>query len=494
MSDRVRVRFAPSPTGLLHIGGLRTALFNYAFAKNKQGTFLLRLEDTDKARFVPESVENILTTLEAYGLICDEGPQFDEKGALAEKGEHGPYIQSHRLNLYKKHVDELIATGAAYYCFCSSERLERLREDQMRRKEAPRYDRLCRTLSKDDIAQKLEQAEQYVIRLAVPEEGSTSFIDSIREEVTIQNNTIDDQVLLKSDGYPTYHLANVIDDHLMEITHVFRAEEWLPSTPKHLILFNAFGWKPPQYGHLPMIMGPDRSKLSKRHGAEPASSYIKNGYLPEAVINYIALLGWNPGGDKEFFTLEEMIREFSIERVNNAPAIFDAEKLRWMNGVHMRKASIESLEESSRRFFPADWQGNEKMSQRKKVLAAIRDRMFTFDEINAWGSFAFAFDTEYVAEILLPKKMMLDAVLAVLNNLHNYLSTLDTKEFERVSIKEKVMTHVTTTSYSTAQALWPLRVALSGKKVSPDVFDIMEIIGKDEVLRRIGLAQTKLAA
>lgn len=331
----VRTRFAPSPTGFLHVGGLRTALYSFLFAKKNHGNFILRIEDTDQSRQVEHATENLINTLKWAGINCDEGPDKD--------GDYGPYIQSERLDLYHKYVKQLIDQQQAYYCFCSPERLEQVRERKIAAKLPPAYDRHCRNLSKQDLEKKITTGEPYVIRMKVPLEGELTFTDLIRGNVTISYKNIDDQVLLKSDGFPTYHLAVVVDDHNMQISHVIRGEEWLSSTPKHLLLYNYFGWQAPQFAHLPLLLNPDKSKLSKRQGDVAVEDYIQKGYIKEALVNFIALLGWNPGTTREIFSLDDLISEFSLERVGKSGAIFNIEKLNWINHKWLASYHPEQL-------------------------------------------------------------------------------------------------------------------------------------------------------
>ena len=333
MSSKVRTRFAPSPTGYPHVGNIRTALFAWLFARHHGGTFLVRIEDTDAARKVEGAVEVILDGLKWLGLNWDEGP---EKG-----GPFGPYVQSERLDYYRRYADKLIEEGKAYYCYCSPERLSAMREEQAARKQPPGYDRHCRELSPAQRAEYEAQGIKPVVRFKMPQTGKTVCDDIIRGRVEFENSLLDDFVLLKSDGYPTYHLANIVDDHLMEISHVLRAEEWLSSLPRHLLLYEAMGWAPPQFAHLPMILGPDRSKLSKRHGAVSVIEYREQGYLPEAMLNFLTLLGWALDDKTEIMSLEEIVRNFSLERVNKTAAVFNAEKLLWMNGVYLRSLPLD---------------------------------------------------------------------------------------------------------------------------------------------------------
>ncbi|MEW6654905.1 MAG: glutamate--tRNA ligase, partial [Bacteroidota bacterium] len=317
--NEIRVRFAPSPTGYLHVGGLRTALYNFLFARKNNGKFILRIEDTDRNRYVEGAIENLIASLKWCGLEYDEGPD--------KEGRFGPYMQSQRLDLYKKLADELIEKGHAYYCFCTPERLKQLREEQEKQKlPQAKYDKHCLSLSKSDIEEKLASKIPHVVRLNVIPNQKIIFDDVIRKRVEFDSGNVDDQVLIKSDGYPTYHLANVVDDHLMQISHVIRGEEWLSSTPKHVLLYDSFGWERPTFAHLPLLLNPDKSKLSKRQGDVAVEDYRDKGYLQEALVNFVALLGWNAGDDKEFYFIDELIESFSLERVNNSGAVFDLEK------------------------------------------------------------------------------------------------------------------------------------------------------------------------
>ncbi len=331
----VRTRYAPSPTGYLHVGGLRTALYNYFFAKQRSGRCILRIEDTDQTRKVEGAVENLIEVFDWLGIHFDEGPHLG--------GAFGPYVQSERLAIYREHLNSLVSAGHAYPCFCSAERLEEMRKRQTESGHVPMYDRLCRGLSKGETEGRIASGEPHVWRMAVPDNRTVAVNDLIRGDVSFESNTIDDQVLLKSDGFPTYHLANVIDDYLMEITHVIRGEEWLPSTPKHILLYEFFGWRMPHFAHLPLLLNPDRSKMSKRSGDVAVEAYRNKGFLPAALINFVALLGWHPSDDREIFSLDDFVHEFSLERVNKAGAVFDIAKLRWMNAEYIKAEDDATL-------------------------------------------------------------------------------------------------------------------------------------------------------
>ena len=335
VEKKVRVRFAPSPTGYPHLGNIRTALFNWVFARHNNGVFILRIEDTDVARMVEGATDVILESLRWLGLDWDEGP----------------YFQSQRLELYREAADRLLKQGRAYRCYCSPQRLESMRQEQMKRKQPPGYDRYCRNLTAKECAEQEASGIIPVVRFKSPLEGQTSFNDLLRGQIVFENSTLDDFVLLKSDGYPTYHLANIVDDHLMEISHVLRADEWLSSTPRHVLLYQALGWQPPQFAHLPMILGPDRSKLSKRHGATSITEYQEQGYLPEAMFNFLALLGWSLDDKTELLTRDEIVKHFSLERISKTAAVFNKDKLEWMNGVYLRGLSLEEFTQQSYALF-----------------------------------------------------------------------------------------------------------------------------------------------
>ncbi|MFA5091995.1 MAG: glutamate--tRNA ligase, partial [Candidatus Paceibacterota bacterium] len=349
----IRVRFAPSPTGFLHVGGLRTALYSELFARKNGGVFILRIEDTDQARTVEGGIENIIRTLDWADIHTDEGPYLDKRGKLREKGDCGPYIQSQRLDIYRKYADELLANGRAYRCFCSEETLAAMREKQQADGGRTMYDGRCCGLPEAAVAEELRKGTPHVVRLRVPDEGVTAFDDEIRGRVEFANEQIDDQVLLKSDGFPTYHLANVVDDHLMGVTHVIRGEEWCPSTPKHILLYEAFGWRAPVFAHVPLLLNPDKSKLSKRQGDVAVEDYRGKGYLPEALVNFIALLGWNPSADREIYAKEELTAEFDLRKINKGGAVFNIEKLDWMNGEYIKKMSDGDLAEAALPFYVA---------------------------------------------------------------------------------------------------------------------------------------------
>lgn len=512
-TKKARVRFAPSPTGFLHIGSLRTALYNYLFAQKNGGDFLLRIEDTDRTRTVENGVKNIIQTLKWCGLDYDEGTKIkthNTEYAIYDVGEYKPYIQSKRLEIYQKYARELVKKDRAYYCFCSPERLEALRQEQMARKEPTMYDGYCKT---QNI---LKQSGPRVIRLKVPGRGVTKFKDIIRGEIAFENKLIDDQVLLKSDGYPTYHLANVVDDHLMQITHVIRGEEWLSSTPKHILLYKAFGWRPPQFAHLPLLLNPDRSKLSKRQGDVAVEDYIKKGYLREALINFIALLGWNPKSDKEFYDLDELIKNFELKNINKSGAVVNFEKLDWMNGYYLRQKSIKNLTQACIPFLieaslikiqnnnlPAYPSADETSGQDVKfkiiktgeevsfewltrIIALERERLKKLSEIVYATEFFFVDMPHYEPQILLWKKMTPDDILRHLKILIQFLDELPKNDWSNPRILEtKIKNFIQEQKLGTGETLWPMRAALSGRINSPPPFDIAAILGKNRALARL---------
>ncbi len=462
----VRVRFAPSPTGFPHIGNIRTALFNWLFARNKNGTFILRIEDTDVQRKVEGAVEGIIESLKWLGLLWDEGP----------------YFQSQRLELYRKEAQRLLDEGKAYLCFCSPERLERMREEQRKRGEPPKYDRKCRDLTEKERERLLKEGITPVIRFKTPLYGETKFQDFIRGEIRYKNEVLDDFVLLKSDGYPTYHLANVVDDHYMRITHVLRADEWLPSTPRHILLYEALGFEPPIFAHLPMILGPDRSKLSKRHGAVSILEYKEEGYLPEAMINFLALLGWSLDDKTEIISREELIKNFSLERISKTGAVFNIDKLRWMNGYYIRKMSDEELLE---RLMPFMEGIDDKPVSRDyliKIIPLIKERIFTLREARDYSLFFFK-DPSFEEELLYERGLDKERVLEVLEK--SLETLIGVQNFTSKDIELSLRSLADEMGLKAGDLFWVLRVVITGRKASPPLFQTMEVLGKDTCIRRI---------
>lgn len=480
--SEVRVRFAPSPTGDPHVGNIRTALFNYLYARHTGGKFIVRIEDTDQVRLKEGSDQAIFDSLRWLGISWDEGPDIG--------GPHAPYRQSERLELYQKHALELVEKGMAYYCFCSSERLENMRQIQEAAKKAPMYDRKCLSLTPEEIQAKLDAKEPYVIRLKVPREGNTEFVDLIRGKVSFENSVVDDQVLIKSDGFPTYHLACIVDDHYMKITHVIRAEEWISSTPKHIMLYNAFGWQPPKFAHAPMVLAPDRSKLSKRHGATGVKQFKELGYLPEALVNFLAFLGWAPQDEREIFSLEDLAKEFELERVNKAGAIFDMNKLDWYNGYYIRHISTENL---AQRVVPFLEKAGIEVSDQDYLVectALVQERMKTLAEAPELLDFFFT-EPNYDKELLIPRKSDVETTKKALIKCREVVEALEAWEHD--PLEKALRNAAEELGIKSGQLLWPLRAALTGKSASPGAFEVTLVLGKNEVLKRLDLALDKLS-
>lgn len=476
MTKEIRVRFAPSPTGYLHVGGLRTALYNYLFAKKNNGKFILRIEDTDQSRYVEGAVEKLIDSLNWVGLNYDEGPDVN--------GNFGPYFQSQRLEIYSSQVKKLLEENKAYYCFCTPERLTALKEEQQKLKlPQAKYDKHCLHLSANEIKEKLESGIPKVIRLNVEPNQSIKFTDIVRGIVEFNSDTIDDQILIKSDGFPTYHLANVVDDHLMEISHVIRGEEWLSSTPKHVLLYQHFGWDIPQFAHLPLLLNPDKSKLSKRQGDVAVEDYRDKGYLKEALVNFVALLGWNFGDDKEFYLIDEMIEKFSLERVNKAGAVFNVEKLNWLNGLHLRNKSNDELLELFKIELQKSKYANINIADEKliSIIEAMKERVeFVKDFINSCTYF-YEPPIDYDEAII--KKRWKEDSEKLLNEFSFGLSKVESpqkQDYEEILHKVAEQNNV-----GAGKIIHPLRLAVSGVGIGPGVFDLLYILGKDEVLKRI---------
>ncbi len=484
--EGVRVRFAPSPTGYLHIGGLRTALYNYLFAKHNNGKFILRIEDTDRTRYVEGAIENLINSLNWAGIKYDEGV-FVEEGKIVQRGEYGPYIQSERLDIYKKYVDELIEKGYAYYCFCTKERLDKVREEQKIKGLIPRYDGLCRSLSLEEAREKIANGEEYVVRLKLPPNRDIKFKDLVRGDIIINTEDLDDQVLLKSDGFPTYHLAVVVDDHLMGITHIVRGEEWLPSTPKHVYLYEAFGWEKPTYVHLPTVLNKERKKLSKRHGDVSVEDFRKKGYLPEGLVNYLALVGWTPEDNREILSMEELIEEFSFERVSKTGGIFDIDKLNWVNGHYIRGYDLDKLTDIAIPFlkeagFIDDEFINERYEWLKILVATVREGLSNVSEIVDKVDIFFNDKVEVEDEEVL-EVLKWEETPTVLNALKEEVENAQeiTEELSK-TIMKKIQK---STGVKGKKLFMPVRVALSGKIHGPELVSIIYLLGKQNVLKRI---------
>ena len=517
MSDEVRVRYAPSPTGMQHIGGVRTALFNYLFARSKGGKFILRLEDTDRTRYDEKYVKNLYDTMSWLGIDWDEG---GDKG-----GDCGPYVQSERFELYKKYADELVAKGEAYYCFCDAERLERIRKIQTENKMAPGYDRHCRLLTPEEVKANLDKGLPYVIRLKVPLEGETKFHDHLLGDIVWKNEDISpDPILLKSDGFPTYHLANIVDDHLMHITHVMRAQEWIPSTPLHVQMYRSFGWEHPEFCHLPMVNGSDGKKLSKRHGSTSLNEFRARGYLPMAIVNYVALLGCSYEDGKDMYTLDELAKNFKLEHLNKAPAVFDYKKLEWYNGQYIRQLTDEELYEWTLPFITGTGDAlleinpdnpqpkpnvgpkfsgvalgddgepycvDESMKMSKadvkahlmQLMPLIRERLHFLCDAAEMVHFLFSEPTGLTKEEIIPKRLDADKTKAVLEKAVEWVKNLAGISHEDA---ENVARDIATgMGIKLGDFMMPIRMAVTGSKVSPPLIGSILILGIDESIERI---------
>ena len=483
-----RTRFAPSPTGYMHIGNLRTALYEYLIARSQGGQFILRIEDTDQERFVEGSMDVIYKTLEMTGITYDEGPGVG--------GDYGPYIQSERRGIYLEYAKQLVEKKAAYYCFCTKERLESLKTNDGELGASFNYDRHCLSLSQEEIEKNLAEGKPYVIRQFVPREGKTTFHDVVYGDITVDNETLDDQILIKSDGLPTYNFANVVDDHLMKITHVVRGNEYLSSTPKYNILYQAFGWDIPTYVHVPSVMKDAQHKLSKRNGDASFQDLIAKGYLAEAILNYIALLGWSPGGTREFFTLKELEENFTIEGLSKSPSIFDIEKLKWMNAEYIRKASPEDFLAMAKPYIVAAT-GEDSVLDLNKIAALIQQRTEILTDIPEKIDF-FKELPDYDTAIYCHKKMKTDKDNSR-ENLKKIIAYF--KENEDVLRSKWVSSELyaalcelaAACEVKNSQILWPVRTALSGKEVSPGgATELAEILGYDETVRRLEIGLEKL--
>lgn len=478
--NNIRLRFAPSPTGFLHIGNLRSALFGYLIAKNLGGKFILRIEDTDQKREVDGAVEKLLDILDWVGVKFDEGPHVG--------GPFAPYTQTERLEIYQKYIQELLDKGLAYHCFCSAERLETMRNEQTAQKLAPRYDRHCRDLSAAEVEKRIAAGEKYVIRQKMPLTGEVIVYDELRGEIKFQASDLEDHVLIKSDGVPTYHFANIVDDHLMEITHVTRGDEWLPSYPKNILLYQAFGWTPPKYIHLPLILNKTGGKLSKRQGDVFVEDYRLKGYLPEAIINFCVLLGWHSKDDKEIYSLEELLTAFDLKGMGSSPAVFDLEKLDFFNGYYIRQKTATELANLCRSYLD-----NPMIDQAdlEKVIGLAQDRMKKLSDITELTSFIFTDKLEYDSNLLIWKSLSLEDVKRNLKEIKDLLDKVEIKDWNKDYLESYLIDYIKSHDKKVGDYLWPLRVALTGLKNSPGPFEVASALEKDKTLKRIDLAISK---
>ncbi|MCH2448593.1 MAG: glutamate--tRNA ligase [Gracilimonas sp.] len=490
----VRVRFAPSPTGFLHIGGLRTALYNYLFARHNEGTFVLRIEDTDQSRYVEDAEQDIIDSLEWAGIEIDEGP--------GKGGDFGPYRQSERKDIYHKYAEQLVESGHAYYAFDTVEEIDEMRERLMKSgNPSPKYDSITRqsmknslTLSQDEVKKRMDNGDEYVVRLKVPRKETIRFEDEIRGNVSFDTEGLDDQVLLKSDGMPTYHLANVVDDHTMEITHVIRGEEWLPSTPKHMLLYNSFGWEPPKMAHLPLIMSPSGGKLSKRKAESEGipvntKDYMAGNYEPDALVNFLAYLGWSPGDDSEIHDMKELCELFTLDRVSKGGAVFNYKKLMWYNENYIRQHSIDELKPRVEALFLGKGYEIPSDDFLTTVIELLQERVSKIDEFVSMGAFFFEAPKAYDENAL--KKWKDDSSRLILSY-KTRIEALSEDDFKAATLKKKLEETIEEHGVGFGKLMMPLRIAISGQGFGPDLFPALELIGKEEVLGRIDSALERL--
>ena len=478
----VRTRFAPSPTGYMHLGGMRTALYTYLFTRKNHGKFILRIEDTDQARYVEGATDVIYRTLKDIGLVWDEGPDVG--------GDYGPYIQSERKGMYLPYAQQLVRDGKAYYCFCTKEELDKRRAEAEAKGETFKYDKHCLNMPREEVERRLAAGEPYVIRQNVPTQGEASFDDIIFGHIAVDCSELDDMILIKADGMPTYNFANVIDDHTMGITHVMRGSEYLSSTPKYNLLYDAFGWEKPVYIHLTNIMRDAQQKLSKRTGDAYYEDYIAKGYLKDAILNYIALLGWNPGDDREFFTLDELIEAFSLEGLSKSPAIFDVNKLTWMNAEYIRRLEPNEFNRYAQPWY--EKAGIDAMNK-ETLCRILQPRVEFFAQLPEMVDFLVKLDEEYDVAMFTNKKSKTnpEVSLGVLNMAIDALNALET--WEEAAIHDTLIGLAEKNGLKNGTMLWPVRIALAGKQVTPGgAIEIAYLLGKDESLRRLELGRKKV--
>ena len=485
MVENVRVRYAPSPTGEPHIGNMHSALFEWLYARRHGGKFIVRIEDTDQERVMPGAVEAILEGLRWLDIDWDEGPLVG--------GPYGPYVQSERLEIYQEMAERLVRQGDGYRCFCSRERLNEMRLEQERRHQPTGYDGRCRHLSQGQRQDMEAEGGPSVVRFAMPTSGTTVVRDLIHGEVEFSNELLDDFIMLKADGFPTYHLAAVVDDHLMDISHVLRADEWLTSTPRHLQLYRALGFTPPEFGHLPILLGPDRDKLSKRHGSTSVLEYRDQGYLPEAVLNFMALLGWSLDDRTEVMSVETLKWNFSLERVNRSPAVFDQEKLLWMNGLYIRQLSEEDLAERMSPFLERDLPGELLPLDRDyllRIVPLIQERIKLLSEAADMTSYFFQQEVDYNPADLVQRGMDRESTVAALRLAREEMAAVTA--FEHQQLEELLRAAGSALGLAARQFFGTLRVAVTGRTATPPLFEIMEVVGRERVLSRLGTAVDRL--
>ena len=488
------VRFAPSPTGFVHIGSLRTALYNYLFAKKTNGKYLLRVEDTDQTRLVEGALEGMLNAMSWAGINHTEGVMIDANQNVYQEGENGPYIQSQRLEIYKQYINQLLESGHAYYCFCSKERLDDLRETQKSKGETAKYDGHCKSLTKEQIEENLRNNVPHVVRLKLPENHDITFNDIVRGTVTVNTNDIDDQVLMKTDGFPTYHMAVIVDDHLMGVTHVIRGEEWLPSTPKHVYLYEAFGWEAPTFVHLPNILNKDKKKLSKRQGDVAVEDFRKKGYLKEALVNYVALLGWSPDDNQEIFSMEELENAFNLEKVSKSGGVFDVAKLNWMNNQYIKAHDLDELTELCIPFvveskLMTEEEANEKKDWLKLAVETVRESM---DYLSMFPDKIKMLLEEDITEVEEDAKefMKLEHMTLLAQTLEEKINAVDeiTETFVGAMFKEIQKEK----AIKGKNLFMGTRVLLTGQMHGPDINKLLTLLGKEKLLRRLSESKKSL--
>ncbi len=478
MSTVVRTRMAPSPTGEYHIGHIRTLLYNYAFARQNGGQFIIRIEDTDQKRFVPGAVDRILQVIKDYGLSWDEGPDIG--------GPHAPYTQTQRLDLYRQHIQKLIDLGGAYYCFCSPQRLEEMRAAQKAAKTVPKYDRHCLSLTPDQVKEKIAAGVPYVVRLKMPDNEVLSFHDIVRGEIKFNTADVDDQILIKSDGIPTYHFAAGVDDHLMNITHVLRGDEWISSVPKQMVIYRYFGWELPQFAHLTVFLDPSgKGKMSKRHGSVSARSFLEDGYLPEALLNFLMLLGWNPGTDQEIFSLDEFVQTFDLKHLHKQQPIFDRKKLDYFNGYYIRQKSDDELAALLSPFLPAA-----NPDTLKCLVPLIKDRITTLKDAAALTCFLFQ-DISLDKSQLSAKNLDPSLAQTMLKEAYSLLSTVS--DWQPSVIQPLLLDLIKKNNWHTGQFFMAFRLALTGSPVTPPIVECLPILTKPQALSRLQSAVNRLS-
>lgn len=486
MTEEVRVRFAPSPTGYVHIGGLRTALYNYLFAKHQGGKFVLRIEDTDRTRYVEGAIENLINVMDWAGLEYDEGVFLDENGKTYQKGPFGPYIQSERVEkgIYQEHIQKLLDEDKAYYCFCTQERLDNLRNQQKADGLMPRYDGLCRGISREEAEKRVKAGEKHVIRIKLPANKDIHFNDAIKGNLSINTSDMDDQVLMKSDGFPTYHFAVVVDDHHMNITHVVRGDEWVSSTPKHVYLYEAFGWKAPTFVHLPTVLGKDKKKLSKRNADVAVEDFKKKGYLRDALINYIALVGWSPDSNQEILSHDELIEQFTFDRVSRSGGVFDEQKLDWVNSQYIKEMSDEDLANEIKPYLLESGLIDENIDSEKliEIASTFKTGLNKFSEISSQVEFIFANfeDKEFYSEV--SQNLESEDAHAVLKSLKSILENEEMNEELAKTIMKRVQKE---TGIKGKSLFFPVRSALTGSEHGPEMLHIFMILGNEGIINRI---------